>query len=414
MKKLVLSLAATPLILGALSVNASAADEGFNILSDVKVAGELRPRYENASSSADGDVAAQAATARTNINLSANLFQLEGLSANIGVTSVNSLGLNNNAFQGDEGSDATNKIVDPIAARINIGNMSYKINKTNLMAGRAIVNLDNQRFIGSVGWRQMEASLDAVAVADNSVENLKLFAAYALNVNTIKATTVETNSALFNASYKVMDELKVTGYGYLLSSTSDTYGLSLTGKVGLGEGMKLAYRAEYAMQTEASLETRGTTNATSGVSSSYLNFDLGGNFSGILAGVNYEVLGGKDGADTSAFQTPLATKHKFNGWADVFLSTPTDGLTDINARLGYKAKGIGKFLAVYHMFSGNTGAAEHYGDELDLLYANKVPGVNGLSGLVKYAMYMDNADTAGTGKDVTKAWLGLDYKFKTN
>ncbi len=424
MKKLVLSLAATPLILGALSVQASAAEEGFNILSDVKVAGQIRPRYENASSSADGDVAAQAATARTNINLSANLFQVENLTANIGVTSVNSLGLNNNAFQGDDGSDATNKIVDPLAARINVGNMNYKINKTNLMLGRAVVNLDNQRFIGSVGWRQMEASLDVAAVSDNSVENLKLFAAYAVNANTVKGTAVDTNSALFNANYKVMDELSVTGYAYMMSSLSDTYGLALTGKVGLGEGMNLTYRAEYAMQTEASLETRDTTNATSNVSGNYVNVDVGGVFAGVIAGLNYEMLSGTDGDatnPTAQFNPAFGTNHKFNGWADVFYvgnAGYAGGLNDLNVRLGYKAKGIGKFLVMYHMFSENTataGSAEAYGNELDLLYANKVPGVNGLSGLIKYAMYMDDTSTnKGVNKDVSKAWLGLDYKFKTN
>ena len=31
---------------------------------------------------------------------------------------------------------------------------------------------------------------------------------------------------------------------------------------------------------------------------------------------------------TGAFNTPLATLHKFNGWADKFLTTPADGLTD--------------------------------------------------------------------------------------
>src|ERR1035438_4740700 len=35
------------------------------------------------------------------------------------------------------------------------------------------------------------------------------------------------------------------------------------------------------------------------------------------------------GKGRTGFQTPLATLHAFNGWDDVFLTTPADGLQDI-------------------------------------------------------------------------------------
>ena len=45
MRKLLLSMAALPLVVGGLSVNASA-DDGINILDNLKLQGEIRPRYE--------------------------------------------------------------------------------------------------------------------------------------------------------------------------------------------------------------------------------------------------------------------------------------------------------------------------------------------------------------------------------
>ena len=43
-----------------------------------------------------------------------------------------------------------------------------------------------------------------------------------------------------------------------------------------------------------------------------------------------------------ALQTPLATLHKFNGWADLFLTTPNAGLEDAYC-LELRRTGIGHF-----------------------------------------------------------------------
>ncbi|MEI8045213.1 MAG: hypothetical protein WCL11_27625, partial [Verrucomicrobiota bacterium] len=48
--------------------------------------------------------------------------------------------------------------------------------------------------------------------------------------------------------------------------------------------------------------------------------------------VGYEVL---EGNGTIGFATPLATLHAFNGWADMFLSTPANGLKDFYLKAGY-------------------------------------------------------------------------------
>ena len=55
------------------------------------------------------------------------------------------------------GKDEFAVIADPSEAELNRGWLSYDfIDKTVFRAGRQRIQLDNQRFIGNVGWRQME------------------------------------------------------------------------------------------------------------------------------------------------------------------------------------------------------------------------------------------------------------------
>ncbi|MFT7003905.1 MAG: hypothetical protein ACJAWW_001257 [Sulfurimonas sp.] len=413
MKKLLLSMATVPLLISGLSVSASAED-GINILNDITVSGEIRPRYEYADVDNTKD-AGQAATVRTSLTFTAGLLGIENLTASLGLTSVNNFGYEN--YNDSANGADYDTIADPQQAMLSTASLDYKIDKTALHAGRSHVNLDNQRFIGTVGWRQMDRSYDTVSVADNSVKNLNLLAAYLYGYAGVKSvTTTETASVLLNAKYKVMDELTLTAYDYMIASVSDTYGLALTGKADVG--VKLDYRAEYAVQTDPSMEYR-TQDVEA--DATYMNLDLGANISGILVGVNYEVQSGKTIANNdnkTQFKTTLGTNHKFNGWADMFLSTPTGGLIDANIRLGYTAKGLGKIIAVYHDFKADekmasaSGTSDDLGSEIDVMYVNKIPGFNNLKGLVKYAAYSAGEATGYTAdKQVT--WLMLDYKFST-
>jgi hypothetical protein len=113
--------------------------------------------------------------------------------------------------------------------------------------------------------------------------------------------------------------------------------------------------------------------------------------------VTYESLGGQNGDPTMSFQTPLATLHLFQGWADKFLSTPAGGLTDNYLSFGAK---LGDFKAalVYHEFDQEDGPLQ-YGDEWDFSIGRKFAG--GYGALLKFASY--SADTLAT--DTTKIWL---------
>ncbi len=415
-----LSAVALTAIMGS-ATTVSAAD-GINILNDIKLSGEIRARYEHADVKDNGIDAANAFTARTHLKIKAGLLGVDGLTTTIGIQSVNNFGYTNyydtsKHYDGTKPANSTkyDVIADPQQAMLSEASLDYSVGKTAIHAGRSQVNLDNQRFIGTVGWRQTERSYDTVYVANNDIENLNVLAAYVYGYAGVKTvTTTDTASVLLNAKYKVMNELSITAYDYMLSSIHDTIGVALTGKI--DAGAKLTYRAEYAMQQDSTLKTgskaKGKADAT------YMNLDLGANISGILAGVNYELLSANsnykdDGATAqNAFSTPLATGHKFNGWADMFLATPAGGLQDMNARIGYKAKGFGKLLGVYHVFTADEkmGDQDDLGSEIDVVYVNKIPGVNNLKGLVKFASYSAGKVATYTN-DKQVAWVQLDYKF---
>jgi hypothetical protein len=384
--------------------------EAFTFFNNVKASGEIRPRYEFV----DTDNAVDNASALTNrltLGISADLFQVDGLSTYLEATNVAGSGDYWDLSNGDIGDKGVyNVVADPSQTRITQAYIDYTTGKTLIRAGRQGVNLDNQRFIGTVNWRQMPQTYDAVAVINNSVENLSLLAAYVWHVNTIfDDDTVkpvgdgfDTGSVLLHASYKFSKALTLTGYAYMLEDIHDTYGIAATGKFALAANTGLSYRAEYASQTDPSFEDL-TTNKTA--DADYYNIEATLNMSGFLAGARYEVLGAGNGGN-AAFSTPLATLHGQNGWADIFLGTPEDGLVDLNGMIGYKAKGFGVAKLVYHDFSSDRGST-NYGTETDLLYKNKISAVKGLSGMLKAAFY--SADDYNV--DTTKYWVMFDYKF---
>ena len=317
--------------------------------------------------------------------------------------------INDNYNSTDNAQTAYAVVADPEQTRLTQSYIDLKYGKRNLRIGRQVINLDNQRFIGSVGWRQMFQTMDAYTYTCNAIDNLSVFASYITQRNTVKTGSKDTRDLLVNASYKVMPELKVTAYSYMLGSEHDTYGLALTGKIAVNSSAKVSYRAEYATQDDSSMDDSGKGEAKA--DADYYNIALGANVSGILVGAGYESLSGTNGTDgNTAFKTPYATLHAHNGWADMFLGTggaPTAGLEDMSAYVGYKAKGFGLVKVVYHDFQSEVGSTD-YGTEVDAVYKNKVPGVNGLSAMLKVADFdSDNTSYA----DTTKIWVMLDYKF---
>lgn len=287
--------------------------------------------------------------------------------------------------------------------RLQLTNTS--IADTTITLGRQRINLDDQRFVGNVGWRQNEQTYDGLRVVNKSIKNLTVDVTYFDQVNRVfgKDSLVgrfQGSNYLVNAAYQ-LPFAKLTGFAYLTDfdeaprDSAETVGVRIAGEQPVKK-VKLAWFASVAQQTERA--------------DNPLNFDQNfytaeviGTFRQYSLGVGYEML---EGDGVRGFSTPLATLHKFDGWADKFLTTPPNGLERRYVTAGYTKKGLGLLdtvsaTAVYHDFSSDRLSID-YGSEVDLQLTAKYRRFNLL---LKYADY--NAD--GFATDTDKYWLQVDY-----
>ena len=124
---------------------------------------------------------------------------------------------------------------------------------------------------------------------------------------------------------------------------------------------------------------------------------------GVTYRAGWEHLGGNG---THALQTPLATLHAFDGWADKFLVTPPGGLEDRYVGAGGKfgrGANAGKFnwSTAWHDYRADSGG--RYGTEWDAAFGFPVRGP--VSGMVKLADYRSD----GFARDTRKLWLQLEW-----
>ena len=128
-----------------------------------------------------------------------------------------------------------------------------------------------------------------------------------------------------------------------------------------------------------------------------------------VLGAGYEVLGtdSNGGAPGTGigFQTPLATLAKFNGWADVFLTTPGRGLRDLYGFAQVTLPGRIPLRVDYHEYGADSGGGD-LGREVDVTLTHKFGKY--WSALARYAHY--EAKDAPYA-DVDKVWVQLDFIF---
>lgn len=289
-------------------------------------------------------------------------------------------------------------IADPEVTELNQAFVRYNgseaLEGLTATFGRQRIIYDNARFVGNVGWRQDEQTFDGTKL-DYSKGEVALSAAYLTQVNGImEKFDANVSNTLLNASWKGAPGGTLTAYGYLLEtdnvddSDNDTYGLRYSGAFSVSD-LKLLLTLEGAKQDVKAGDT------------TYYMAEVGTQAGPLTIKVAQEVLGSDDGV--VAFQTPLATKHAFNGWADMFLATPTNGLQDTFATLGANVAGF-KLAAVYHDYQSDEDSID-YGTETDLLVARPI-GKHYTVGL-KYADY--RADDFGD--DTQKLWAWGELKF---
>lgn len=386
-------------VMGSLQVRA-------NEIADAITNGELqlsfRYRYEMADDGTRPDTA-HASTLKTRLGLTSR--PLWGLRAQLEVDNVTVVG---NRLFDDLHHDSTNRAVvaDNQDTEVNQAWISYSgVSGTELKLGRQRINLDNQRFIGGVGWRQNEQTYDSLTLRNGSLENLSLGYSYVFNVNRVfgpddgrKGTPAEmadldSSSHFLHLDYTGFEFGSLGLYNYRLdfdrapALSTNTTGVRLNGRFEY-----FNYRLEYARQ-------RDNGGQPIDFDAAYYNLEVGLAMEAVGIRVGLETLESDKGL--VGFSTPLATGHKFNGWADRFLATPADGLEDSYVSLHGSVLG-GDWQATYHRFESNRGDIE-YGDEIDLSYGRTF--TENISGLLKYARY--RADEFSS--DTDKFWLQIQW-----
>ena len=111
-------------------------------------------------------------------------------------------------------------ISDPYESELDQLWISYAgIADTAIKGGRQVIQFDDQRFIGNVGWRQLQQTFDSALITNKSIKNLTINAGYIGRVKTVTTTTEGMTAPLLNVNYKLGDYGSVTGYGYWLDFT---------------------------------------------------------------------------------------------------------------------------------------------------------------------------------------------------
>tara|TARA_R110000850_G_scaffold228_12_gene1659 strand:+ start:1450 stop:2709 length:1260 start_codon:yes stop_codon:yes gene_type:complete len=392
---------AATLLAGCGAASAQSGSLGEAIASG-KAGLDLRYRYEwveqdNPSSDAN------ASTLRTRLNYATGSFA--GLAAFVEFDDVRVIGSEryNNATQLPSAQTQYSVVADPDGTEVNQLYLSYAgWTDTLFRLGRQRIIYDNARFIGNVGWRQNEQTYDAFSLVNTALTDTQLSYAYIDEVNRIfgddsPVGEFDMRSHLLNLGYSGWDLGKLSVYGYFLefvdapAASSRTLGARFAGESAFGSDARLLYALEYATQDDYK-------DGASTIDADYYLLELGAAAGGISGRLGHEVLGVGD----SALTTPLATAHAFNGWADVFLATPADGLRDTYLKLAGSLAGTG-LAAAYHDFSADRGSAQ-YGSEINLQATRSFGRVNMLA---KYARY--SADEFAV--DTSKVWLMAQVAF---
>ena len=338
------------------------------------IKGDIRPRYEFGDQ--EGRDSSHAGTLRARLGLLSGTVTADRESYQ--AASVHGLGQNKTV------------IADPESHELNQLWLNFDgwIPKSTVKVGRQGINLDGQRYVGTVAWRQNMQTFDAVTINSKPMDELTMIYGYFNHVDRIFGS----------AAYTGLPFGKLTVFGYFFdlgndagdANSNQSFGASLAGPL-FSEVLK--YYAEYGYQTDA-------FDSPLDYGANYFHVNVSASAKPGTAVLGYEYLGTDNGV---GYKFPLATLHKFNGFADNFLATPAGGLQDAYVSLGTNLPFGFKGTLVYHKFLSASGGND-LGDEVDAVLVKKLS--ENLTLLSKYAYFFSD-----DSPDIQRAVIQLDYKF---
>jgi hypothetical protein len=278
-------------------------------------------------------------------------------------------------------------ILDPKSLELSQGYLRWKhgIPHKNvaLTVGRQELTLNDGRFLSISNWRQVHGAFDAARVDTELPLNFSFTYAFINRVYRVvgyDATDGKPpmHTHMMNLKWSKPGRINAALYGLLLDyrapaqfdSSTQTYGLRLTGPYQYDKDWSLVYTAEYAKQ-----KNYGTN--LNRVDANYYLGEVGPGWRGFQLKAGYALLGGRSATDK--LSTPLAPP--FNGWTDLFFNNPSGGGGNgLQARYLHASgpirylDGAVATLIYYDYHSDNLHI--HYGSELDSAMSYKIKRVS--------------------------------------
>lgn len=303
------------------------------------------------------------------------------------------------------------RIADPESHELNQAWVEFDswVPKTTIKVGRQAFDLNNQRYLGGVRWRQNMQTFDAATVRAKPTDEVELLYGYFDHVDRIfgsgdpadpSQTEFNGGSHVVSGSYDGLPFGKVTAFALMLDLTNaagsdrsnHSYGAILEGTL---FAEPFSYRAEYGYQTDA-------FDSTLDYAAHYLHLSASAESGPARLTLGHERLGSDNG---TGYQFPTGTNHPFNGYADLFGKTPAAGLGDTYLRLSADLTEATSAAIDYHYFGAADGGGT-LGHEVDLVLTHDLGG--GFSALSKGA-YFVSADPAYP--DTQRFAIQLEYKY---
>ena len=312
-------------------------------------------------------------------------------------------------------------VPDPDSERINRAHLTWQGGGWTAIAGRQRIVHDHARFVGNVGFRQNEQTYDGIRIQTPLTAEISAEYAHLWQVNRVFGSnsafgTEGISGHLVRLSRpSPLGTLSAHGYWLdfddaLVARSNRTLGVRLTGDRPLPSGWTANWAAALSRQHDHGSAPRE-------FSLDYAELRAGLARGGLSVTLGVEVM---EGDGEQGFATPLATLHAFQGFADLFLTTPPDGLVDRHLVVGYRIDDLPRIGGLrlgarFHDFAVQGSATGSNPTDLGREW-NASASLHPRSNWDIVAEYADHSgfrlnDSAASPGAVTKFWFGTTVRI---
>ncbi len=376
-----------------LAVSLSAQDSLLEALKKGKVSLEVRTRYEHVE---DQDYKSPADHKTANALTNRTILGFESGSlwdAKFTLQAANVASLGDERYNsGLNGKSTFATIQDPTQTELLQAFVSWK----GFKAGRQVLSVDTQRFIGPGAWSQMPKAFTGVTYQGKfGTEWMELYAGHLTRLTTSTGINRPMRTEFGRIRFTPWTWLALTpGWFAVQETTAPKTSYQHHTLRADGKWKGFLYEANVSQQ-------RGYKDSVGIAEANHRQGMVGYAWKTVSAKAVHEEL-------EPGFNTPLASLHGYYGWSDRIATTPAKGLVDDYLQTEVKAFDMTFEVQVHQFKAQRDGQA--YGKELDFSVTR--PITKAFQIMVKFADYKADAlAPTNLNKDLRKLWLMTTFKF---